>query len=155
MNEKASKAEQKKAYVLKKGNDLTGSAPVIHDLWRIIVPIAREFDKKNVHIGALYSYLLAHTNGQKENDWYMAAFTSVDTIATDLMIGRNRIAHLSAVLEAVGLLETAYNYGGGKRNKLYYPQYYSALTQDEMRANLRELYSKSSTSDRAKSLASD
>lgn len=147
MNEKASKAEQKKAYVLKKGNDLTGSAPVIHDLWRTIVPIAREFDKKNVDIGALYSYLLAHTNGQRDNDWYMAAFTSVDKIAADLMIGKNRINQLSKVLEAVGLLETAYNYAGRKKNKLYYPQYYSALTSDEMRANLRELYSKSSVSD--------
>ncbi|MEH6868938.1 hypothetical protein [Bacillus safensis] len=147
MNEKASKAEQKKAYVLKKGNDLTGSAPVIHDLWRTIVPIAREFDRRNVDIGALYSYLLAHTNGQRDNDWYMAAFTSVDKIAADLMIGKNRINQLSKVLEAVGLLETAYNYAGRKKNKLYYPQYYSALTQDEMRANLRELYSKSSVSD--------
>ncbi|WP_240688356.1 hypothetical protein [Bacillus sp. 005/A4HT-01/001] len=147
MNETAGRAEQKKAYVLKKGNDLTGSAPVIHDLWRTIVPIAREFDKRNVDIGALYSYLLAYTNGQTDNNWYMAAFTSVDTIASDLMIGRNRINHLSKVLEAVGLLETAYNYAGRKKNKLYYPQYYSTLTPDEMRANLRELYSKPSVSD--------
>jgi len=129
-----------KASVLQTEDGHSWSAPVTHDLWRTIVPIAREFDKKNVSIGSFYTYLLAHTNGQKGSGWYMAAPTPVDKIAADLMIGKNRINHLSKVLEAVGLLETAYNYAGRKKSKLYYPQYYSALTPDEMRANLAKLY---------------
>lgn len=140
MNEYAMEAEQKKAYALKKGSGLTGNAPVTHDLWRTIVPIAREFDDSNVAISMLYTYLLAYTNGQKENDWYMAAFTSIESIAKDLKIGKGRIKRLADVLVAVGLLKTAYNYYGRKKNKLYYPQYYSTLTTDEMRENLRELY---------------
>lgn len=122
-------------------------APVPHDLFRRIVPIAREYDKANVHIAALYTYLLSLVNGQPDNDRYMSAFPSVQRIADETGIGRNRIRPLCDVLEAVGLVKSTYDYAGNKRDKLYYPQYYSVLTDDEIRRNLAELYGHSLLSD--------
>ncbi|WP_340637689.1 hypothetical protein [Bacillus cereus] len=70
----------------------------------------------------------------------MSAFPSVDKIAEETGIGRNRIAKLSNVLVAVGLIKTAYDYTTNKRDKLYFPLYYSSLTDEEIRRNLDELY---------------
>ncbi|WP_145412492.1 hypothetical protein [Paenibacillus xylanexedens] len=139
----AQEAEFKKARCLERGH----YAPVPHDLFRRIVPIAREYDKSNVHIAALYVYLLSMVNGQPDNDRYMSAFPSVQRIADETGIGRNRIKPLCSVLEAVGLVKSAYDYAGNKRDKLYYPQYYSELTDEEMRARLAELYGHSLLSD--------
>lgn len=116
------------------------NAPIPHDLWRRIIPIAREFEAGNANIAAVYTYLLAHVNGQKTNDRYMAAFTSVAKIARDTRITVNRIAKLVAVLEAVGLLRTCYDYAGNKPTKLYYPLYSSNLSDEQIRENLSELY---------------
>lgn len=149
--ELAREAARRKAFSLRQ----TGYATIPHDLYRRIVPIAREYEKGNVDIVLLYTYLLASVNGQKENDRYMSAFTSNDRIATDIGIGRNRIAKLSGVLEATGLLKTAYDYTSNKRDKLYYPMYYSQLNDDEIRRNLDELYRQSLESDLPKSLESD
>lgn len=136
----ANEATQRKEYAMTPGNGLTGNAPIPHDLWRRIIPIAREYDKANASIAQLYSYLLAYVNGMKDNDRYMSAFPSVDKIAEETGIGRNRIAKLSNVLIAVGLIKTAYDYATNKRDKLYFPLYYSSLTDEEIRRNLDELY---------------
>lgn len=132
----AAEAERKKSACLARGK----TSPFPHDLFRRIVPIAREFDKSNADIALLYTYLLTNVNGDRENDRYMSAFTSVQRIADDTGIGRNRVAKLASVLEAVGLLKTAYDYTSNKREKLYYPQYYSELTDEEMRERLADLY---------------
>ncbi|WP_326069961.1 helix-turn-helix domain-containing protein [Bacillus subtilis] len=139
----AREALQRKAYAMQKENGLTGNAPVPHDLWRRLVPIAREYEKGNGAIAQLYTYLLAHVNGKVDNDRYMSAFPSVDKIAEDTGIGRNRIARLANVLEAVGLLKTAYDYASNKREKLYYPQYYSGLSDAEVRRRLDVIYGQS------------
>lgn len=136
----ANEATQRKEYAMTPGNGLTGNAPIPHDLWRRIIPIAREYDKANASIAQLYSHLLAYVNGKKDNDRYMSAFPSVDKIAEETGIGRNRIAKLSNVLVAVGLIKTAYDYATNKRDKLYFPLDYSSLTDEEIRRNLDELY---------------
>jgi hypothetical protein len=138
----AREAVQRKAFSLKEDNGQTGYSTVPHDLYRRLVPIAREYGKSNVDIVPLYMYLLSNVNGRRDNDRYMSAFTSVERIATDTGIGRNRIARLSNVLEAVGLLKTAYDYTSNKREKLYFPMYYCALTDEQIRQNLDRLYDK-------------
>jgi hypothetical protein len=130
----AREAEQRREHALNTGNN--GMIP--HDLWRRIIPIAREYDDKNTDMAVLYSYLIANVNGQPDNDRYMSAFPSVKRIAAETRIGQNRIAPLADALEAVGLLKTAYDYSSNKREKLYYPQYYTTLSDDEIRANLAE-----------------
>ncbi|AHV98998.1 hypothetical protein [Paenibacillus sabinae] len=139
----AEEAAHKKSTCLDRGH----YAPVPHDLFRRLIPIAREYDKGNVHMAALYTYLLAMVNGQPDNDRYMSAFPSVQRIADETGIGRNRIKPLCDVLEAVGLVKSAMDYTSNKRDKLYYPQYYSALTDEEIRANLDVLYGHSPESD--------
>lgn len=119
------------------------NAPIPHDLWRRIIPIARQYKSSNGDIATLYTYLLSNVNGQPENDRYMAAFTSVQRIADETGLGRNRIAYLSNVLEACGLLRTCYDYRTNKRDKLYYPLYYSTLTDAEIHANMQALEGKS------------
>ncbi|MGG3428334.1 helix-turn-helix domain-containing protein, partial [Bacillus licheniformis] len=99
--------------------------------------------KGNGAIAQLYTYLLAHVNGRPNNDRYMSAFPSTDRIAEETGIGRNRIARLAKVLEAVGLLKSAYDYTLSRRNKLYYPQYYSDLSDEEIRRRLDKLYGQS------------
>lgn len=127
-------------------------APIPHDLYRRIIPIAREYDKSNAHIAALYTYLLSLVNGQPDNDRYMSAFPSVQRIADETGIGRNRIRPLCDVLEAVGLVKSAFDYTSNKRDKLYYPQYYCELTDEEIRARLNELYGHSPRSELPQSL---
>lgn len=144
----ASESTRKKAESLERGF----YAPVPHDLFRRIVPIAREYDKANVHIVTLYTYLLSMVNGQPDNDRYMSAFPSVMRIADETGIGRNRVKRLCDVLEAVGLVKSAMDYTSNKRDKLYYPQYYSALTDEEIRRNLDEIYRYSPESELPKSL---
>jgi acetate kinase len=134
----AEEAKKRKDFSLNKDNGLSGNGMVPHDLWRRIIPIAREYDKGNVDMVMLYSYLVANVNGQSDNDRYMSAFTSVDRIAADTGIGRNRIAQLSDALESVGLLKTVYDYTSNKREKLYYPQYYSTFTDDELHGRMTE-----------------
>lgn len=135
----APEALHRKEFALQKENGLTGNGMIPHELWRRLIPIAREYGGKKVaDIALLYSYLIANVNGQRDNDRYMSAWTSVETIVAETGIGKNRVAGLSDVLEAVGLLKTAYDYTGNKRNKLYYPQYYSELSDDEIHANMVE-----------------
>lgn len=136
----AVEAEQRKNYAMQRENGLSGNGMIPHDLWRRVVPIAREYDKSNADIALLYSYLVSNVNGDRGNDRYMSAFTSVDRIAADTGIGRNRVAKLSSVLEASGLLRTAYDYSSNKRDKLYYPQYYTVLSDDEIRRKLDAIY---------------
>jgi acetate kinase len=138
----ATEAKQRKDHSMRKNNGLSGNAPIPHDLYRRLVPIAREYEKGNADMVLLYTYLLANVNGKKDNDRYMSAFTSVDRIAADTGIGRNRIAKLSSVLEAVGLVKTAYDYTSNKRDKLYFPQYYSELSDETIRRNLDVIYGK-------------
>ncbi|MGF9727455.1 helix-turn-helix domain-containing protein [Bacillus licheniformis] len=139
----AEEALQRKKYAMEKDNGLSGNAPIPHDLWRRLVPIAREYEKGNGSMAQLYTYLLAHVNGHPDNDRYMSAFPSTDRIAEETGIGRNRIARLAKVLEAVGLLKSAYDYTLSRRNKLYYPQYYSDLSDEEIRRRLDKLYGQS------------
>ncbi|MEK4630562.1 helix-turn-helix domain-containing protein [Solibacillus sp. FSL R7-0682] len=133
----ANAAKQRKEKALDVGKN--GMIP--HDLWRRFIPIAMEYDRGNADMALLYSYLIAKVNGQPDNDRYMSAFPSVDRIAEDTRISRNRIAKLSNALEACGLLVTAYDYAANRREKLYYPQYYSELTDAEVRANFDKLTS--------------
>jgi len=135
----ALEAEQRKEFALSKGNGLTGNGQLPHDLWRVVVPTVRMYNKGYVDVVLLYTYLLANVNGQRDNDRYMSAFPSVPRIAKETGIGRNRIANLSEVLVAVGLLKTTYDYTGNKRNKLYYPQYYTELNVEQMRYNLSSI----------------
>lgn len=137
----ASESLRRKTDCLERGH----YAPVPHDLYRRIIPIAREYDKGNAHIAALYTYLLSLVNGQPDNDRYMSAFPSVQRIADETGIGRNRIRPLCDVLEAVGLVKSAFDYTSNKRDKLYYPQYYCELSDGEIRARLDELYKGSFT----------
>ncbi|MCY8099449.1 helix-turn-helix domain-containing protein [Bacillus haynesii] len=139
----AEEALQRKKYAMEKDNGLSGNAPIPHDLWRRLVPIAREYEKGNGAMAQLYTYLLAYVNGRPDNDRYMSAFPSTDKIAEETGIGRNRIARLAKVLEAVGLLKTAYDYTLSRRNKLYFPQYYSDLSDEEIRRRLDKLYGQS------------
>lgn len=138
-------AARRKSACLERGH----YAPIPHDLFRRLVPIAREYDKGNVHMAALYTYLLALVNGQPDNDRYMSAFPSVQRIADETGIGRNRVKPLCDVLEAVGLVKSAMDYTSNKRDKLYYPQYYSELTDEVIRANLDDLYGHSPRSELA------
>ncbi|ETT41417.1 hypothetical protein C162_26085 [Paenibacillus sp. FSL R7-269] len=100
-------------------------------------------------MAALYTYLLAMVNGQPDNDRYMSAFPSVQRIADETGIGRNRVKPLCDVLEAVGLVKSAMDYTSNKRDKLYYPQYYSELSDAQIRANLDVLYGHSPESELA------
>jgi len=43
----AEEALQRKKYAMEKDNGLSGNAPIPHDLWRRLVPIAREYEKGN------------------------------------------------------------------------------------------------------------
>lgn len=138
-------AARRKSACLERGH----YAPIPHDLFRRLVPIAREYDKGNVHMAALYTYLLAMVNGQPDNDRYMSAFPSVQRIADETGIGRNRVKPLCDVLEAVGLVKSAMDYTSNKRDKLYYPQYYSELSDAQIRANLDGLYGHSPESELA------
>lgn len=144
----ARESTRKKAECLDRGF----YAPVPHDLFRRIVPIVREYDKANVHIVTLYTYLLSMVNGQPDNDRYMSAFPSVVRIADETGIGKNRVKRLCDVLEAVGLVKSVLDYTSNKRDKLYYPQYYSVLTDEEIRRNLDEIYRHSPESELPKSL---
>lgn len=134
----ALEAKRRRDYSMREHTGLTGYGTIPHDLWRRIIPIARQYDKGIVDIALLYSYLIANVNGQPENDRYMSAFKSVESIAAETGIGRNRVRPLADALEAVGLLKTAYDYAGNKRDKLYYPQYYSDFTDEQIHANMAE-----------------
>lgn len=136
----AEEAERKKALSLSKDSGLGGNGQVPHDLWRRIIPIAREYGKSNVDIMLLYTYLVANVNGEKENDRYMAAFPSVEKIAQDTGLSRNRLPKLSKILVASGLLKTVYDYTGFKRQKLYYPQYYTDYSDEQIRRNLNGIF---------------
>lgn len=143
----AQEALSRKEFALDKGNGLTGNGMIPHDIWRRVVPIVSEYrGRKAGDIVLLYSYLISNVNGVVDNDRYMSAFTSVDTIVEQTGLGKNRVAMLSDTLEAVGLLKTAYDYTGNKRRKLYFPQYYTILTDEEMRENMRNLLAEESDS---------
>lgn len=133
-SEYALRAKQRRDYALK----ATSYGIMPHDLWRRIIPIARQYERWLPDMALLYSYLIANVNGQPDNDRYMSAFPNVDTIVRDTGIGKNRIAPLSDALEAVGLIETTYDYTGNKREKLYYPQYYTTLSDEELHVRLAE-----------------
>lgn len=135
----ASEAIQRKEYAMDSGNGLTGNGMIPHDLWRRLIPIAQEYGgKKMADMALLYSYVISNVNGQPDNDRYMSAWVSVENIVAGAGIGKNRVAPLSDALEAVGLLKTAYDYTGNRRNKLYYPQYYSEMRDEEIHANMAE-----------------
>lgn len=135
----AEESLNRKEFAMQKNNGLSGNGMIPHDLWRRVIPIAREYSGSSIaDMALLYSYLISNVNGQPDNDRYMSAFPSVDKIAAETGIGRNRIAPLSDALEACGLLKTAYDYSSNKREKLYYPQYYTMLTDDEIHENMSE-----------------
>lgn len=129
----ADEASRRKEYALERG--MNGMIP--HDLWNRIIPITREYNRATPDIALLYSYLISRINGQVGNDRYMSAFPNVDTIAKETGIGRNRVTPLVEILEFSGLLKTAYDYTSNKRDKLYFPQYYSDVPDDEIHANMR------------------
>lgn len=135
----AQEAVQRKDFALQRDNGLTGNGMIPHDLWRRCIPIAREYGGKRIaDMALLYSYLISNVNGQRDNDRYMSAWASVPVIVENTGLNKNRVAPLSDALEAVGLLKTAYDYTGNKRNKLYFPQYYSTLSDEEIHANMTE-----------------
>lgn len=129
----AREAQERKESALQAGYN--GMIP--HDLWRRLIPIAQEYGgKRMADMALLYSYIIAHVNGQTDNDRYMSAWASVPKIVEETGIGKNRVAPLADALVAVGMLKTAYDYTSNKREKLYYPQYYSALTDEEIHNNM-------------------
>lgn len=139
----AQEAERRKEYSFREDAGLTGYGTIPHDLWRVYIPIAQEYGGRRMgDMALLYSYLMSNVNGQRSNDRYMSAWASVDSIVENTGIGVNRVSALADALEAVGLLVTAYDYTGNKRNKLYYPQYYSDLTDEEVHANMGEWMAK-------------
>lgn len=135
----AEKAARKKEFVYEKENGLGGYAPVMHTFSRELLPLIVEYGKYNRDAAILYFYLLANTNGQPDNDRYMSAFKSVETIAAETGISKNNISYLSDVLEALGMIETAYDYTSNKRDKLYYPQYYSDVPIPVIRERMAKL----------------
>ena len=111
-----------------------------HTFCRDLLPIVLEYDRSNRDIVVLYAYLIAHTNGDKQNNRYMAAFPAVETIDKETGISRNNIAYLSDVLEAIGMIETAFDRTpSGHNQKLYYPQYYSEVPEYVIRERLERL----------------
>lgn len=136
----AEEAATRKAQSLEKGKEYGGYSPMFHDFSRRILPILLEYDRKNRDTVTLYSYLLAHTNGDPKNDRYMAAFPSVKRIDKETGINKNRIAYLSDVLEAAGMIKTAQDKtASGNNQKLYYPQYYSEVPDHVIRLRMNEL----------------
>ncbi|SFX47404.1 hypothetical protein SAMN04487866_1093 [Thermoactinomyces sp. DSM 45891] len=86
---------------------------------------------------AFYFYILSYVNGQayrengEPNERYGACFVSYEKIIEDLCMARNRIKHLSDILEANGLLlKTVQYYEGMKRYKLYYPSWVPRVSDD-------------------------
>ena len=132
-------SKQRMDYALSKDNGLSGNGMIPHDLWRRIIPIAKEYDKRAANMAQLYSYLIAYVNGNPDNDRYMCAFPSVKTINEDTGLGVNSIPLLSDMLVAVGLLVTTYDYVDVRKKKLYYPQYYTELTDGQIRQRLANL----------------
>lgn len=130
----ASEAEKKKESALKEGNN--GMIP--HDLWNRIIPITREYNRGTPDIALLYSYLISRVNGESGNDRYMSAFPNVETIAKHTGIGRNRVTPLVEILEFTGMLKTVYDYTANKRDKLYYPQYYSDVPNEVIHEKMTE-----------------
>ena len=143
-------AEQRKAFALRKDNGMDGNGQIPHEMWRRLIPIALEYDRGLGSMATLYTYILSKVNGKKENDRYMSAWPSVDRIAKETGIGKNRIAPISDALEAVGLLRTTYDYTSNKREKLYFPQYYSTLSDEEIHANMAEWKRKMSEKNKPK-----
>lgn len=133
-------SKQRRDYALNKDNGLSGNGMIPHDLWRRIIPIAKEYDKRAANMAQLYSYLIAYVNGNSDNDRYMCAFPSVQTINEDTGLGVNLIPLLSDMLVAVGLLVTTYDYVDVRKKKLYYPQYYTRLTDEQIRYELSVLF---------------
>lgn len=133
-SELAKESERRKNEALARGHN--GLYP--HDLWNRIIPITREYNRGTPDIALLYSYLVSRVNGQPDNDRYMSAFPNVETIAKDTGIGRNRITPLVEILEFTGLLKTTYDYTANKREKLYYPQYYSEVSDEEIHEKMSE-----------------
>lgn len=143
-------AEQRKTFALQKDNGMDGNSLIPHDMWRRLIPVAMEYDRGLGAMATLYTYILSNVNGQKDNDRYMSAWPSVDRIAKETGIGKNRIAPISDALEAVGLLRTTYDYSSNKRDKLYFPQYYSSLSDEEIHANMTEWKRKMSEKNKPK-----
>src|SRR5699024_2122518 len=98
-----------------------------------------EYDKRATNMAQLYSYLIAYVNGNPDNDRYMCAFSSVKTINEDTGLGVNSIPLLSEMLVAVELLVTTYDYVDVRKKKLYNPQYYTELTDGQIRQRLANL----------------
>ena len=134
----AQEAEGRKAFAQQKDNGMSGNGMVPHDMWRRLIPIAIEYDRKLGDMAILYTYLMAHVNGDVANDRYMAAWPNVDTIVKETGIGKNRVAAVSDALEAIGLIRAVYDYTSNKRDKLYYPLYYSSLSDEVIRENMAE-----------------
>src|SRR5690625_4930053 len=101
-------------------------APLPHEIGRDILPQLVARNKKDRDAIVLYVYLLAHVNGQPDSDRYMSAWPTVDKIAADTGIDKNRISKLAALLEDRGLIRCEYVYSRNKREKLYYPMYDAA-----------------------------
>jgi uncharacterized protein related to proFAR isomerase len=101
----------------------SGYAPLPNNIGRDFLPRIVAQDKRNRDAIVLYVYLLAHVNGQAENPRYMSAWPTVEKIAEDTGIDKNRLTHLCRILTEAGILATDYIYSLNKREKLYYPLY--------------------------------
>lgn len=105
-------------------------APLSHEIGREILPKLVAQDKKNRDAIVLYVYLLSHVNGQPDSDRYMSAWPTLETIAKETGIDRNRISKLAGLLEQNGLIRSVYEYSRNKREKLYYPMYAPLQTEE-------------------------
>lgn len=141
--ELSQEAAYRKHQSLQEENGLGGYAPLLHDFSRRILPILVEYDSKNRDVIVLYNYILSKTNGDPENDRYMAAFPSNKTINAESGVPINRLAHISNILEACGMIKTIQDRSpNGRNQKLYYPQYYSDVPEYIIRIRMEELTKK-------------
>ncbi|MBO1513699.1 hypothetical protein [Metabacillus bambusae] len=87
--------------------------------------------KPNIQdIAFLYSILLSYANTDENNDYLGASWVSTENLAQLMRISRNRIAALSNILEANGLIKTVDFYEQIKRRKLYFVIHITNVSED-------------------------
>lgn len=128
--------EQKERLLLKGGWSVLPNV-----VFKYVIPriISEAYDKAysgakrkpNVQdIAFLYSILLSYANTDENNDYMGASWVSTETLAKLMRISRNRIAALSNILEANGLIKTVNFYEQIKRRKLYYVIHVTNVSED-------------------------
>jgi hypothetical protein len=123
LNTQQAKAERDQLF---NGDEFFIIAPgaVVQEILPRIVERGRAANRKNDRDAVLlYFYLLGFVEYRGGKERHMLAWPSVDRIAKDTGITKNRIKQLTQILEAEGLLETRVHFNGTRRQKIYMPMY--------------------------------